>query len=158
MEGTRSLRDRLRELGALKPAEPPIETPLPEPEHLPYVPPESAPEPGVEEYLPGFWQDTPYGRIFVVEQRYELDHLHGAIPLGRTLDAPGHLVARLGHNELLREVVAERILYLDTETTGLSGGTGTYAFLVGIGHFVDGGFRLRQYFQTDFGQEPALLR
>ncbi|MHB8574616.1 MAG: ribonuclease H-like domain-containing protein [Dehalococcoidia bacterium] len=159
MNEPRSLRERLRGLGALKQLEPSsVGAALAEPERSPYLPPEPPPEPGVEAYLPGFWQDTPDGRIFVVEQRFELDHLHGAIPLGRTLDVPGHVVARIGRDEKLRDIAADRLLYLDTETTGLSGGTGTYAFLVGIGHFIDGGFRLRQYFQTDFGQEPALLR
>ena len=36
-------------------------------------------------------------------------------------------------------------LFLDLETTGLAGGAGTYAFLVGLGWFESGGFRIRQY-------------
>ncbi len=154
-EPGRSLRDRLRGLGALPARD---AAPLAEPERTPFVPPDPEPEPGVESYLPGFWQDTPDGRIFIVEQRFDLDHLHGAITLGRTLSARGDLIARIGRHEGLTSIAPERVLYLDTETTGLAGGTGTYAFLVGIGHFVDGGFRLRQYFQTDYGQERALLR
>ncbi|HEY8837869.1 MAG TPA: ribonuclease H-like domain-containing protein, partial [Dehalococcoidia bacterium] len=154
-EPGRSLRDRLRGLGALPARD---AAPLAEPERTPFVPADPEPEPGVESYLPGFWQDTPDGRIFIVEQRFDLDHLHGAIPLGRTLSARGDLIARIGRHEGLTSIAPERVLYLDTETTGLAGGTGTYAFLVGIGHFVDGGFRLRQYFQTDYGQERALLR
>jgi hypothetical protein len=48
--------------------------------------------------------------------------------------------------------------FLDTETTGLAGGTGTAAFLVGLG-FVDGDrFRVRQYFMRDYPEEAALLR
>ena len=152
-EPARTLREKLRGLGALPAA--PVR---PEPERVPYQPPPPAPEPGIEDYLPGFWHDTPDGRSFVVERRYELDYLHGAVPLGRTLSAPGTVIARLGRNEALAGVAPERVLYIDTETTGLSSGAGTYAFLVGIGHFVDGGFRLRQYFQTDFGQERTILR
>ncbi len=154
-ETGRSLRERLRELGALSLKDAP---PQPEPERTPYVEPPPLPEPDVEAYLPGFWQDTPEGRIFVVEKRFELDHMHGAIPLGRTLTVSGEMIARIGRHDGLATIAPERVLYLDTETTGLSGGTGTYAWLVGIGHFIDGGFRLRQYFQTDFGQERALLR
>jgi len=154
VEQGRSLRDRLRELGAL----PPSAVHLEEPERTPFVPQPPEPEPGIEAYMPGFWQDTPSGRIFIVERRFELDHLHGAIPLRRILQAQGEVIARIGRNERLANIPAERVLYLDTETTGLAGGTGTYAFLVGIGHFIDGGFRLRQYFQTDYGQEGALLR
>ena len=52
---------------------------------------------------------------------------------------------------------AARLLYLDTETTGLAGGTGTYAFLVGAGYFDGDAFEVRQYFMRDLDQEPALI-
>ena len=49
-------------------------------------------------------------------------------------------------------------VFLDTETTGLAGGAGTAAFLVGVG-WVDGErFRVRQYFMRDYHEEAALLR
>ena len=48
-------------------------------------------------------------------------------------------------------------LFLDTETTGLSGGTGTYAFLVGIAWWEADGFMVEQYFMRDHGEEPSLL-
>jgi uncharacterized protein YprB with RNaseH-like and TPR domain len=48
--------------------------------------------------------------------------------------------------------------FLDTETSGLAGGTGTYAFLIGIGELGAAGFRVRQYFMRDFSEEPAQLR
>jgi uncharacterized protein YprB with RNaseH-like and TPR domain len=115
-------------------------------------------EAGIELFLPGFWQDTPVGRVFVVEQRFDLDHQHGAYRLDQTLSVPGETLARIGRQEALREVEHPRLLYLDTETTGLSGGAGTVAFLVGIGHFLDGGFRLRQYFLDSLEHEEALLR
>lgn len=51
----------------------------------------------------------------------------------------------------------QRPLFLDTETTGLSGGTGTVAFLVGLAWRDDGGLRLIQYFLGDFNREDALL-
>ncbi len=47
--------------------------------------------------------------------------------------------------------------YLDTETTGLSGGTGTYAFLIGVGRFDGDEFRLAQFFMRDPAEEPAQL-
>src|ERR1039457_6124459 len=47
--------------------------------------------------------------------------------------------------------------FLDTETTGLAGGTGTYAFLVGVGAIDAAGFRLRQFFMRDYGEEASLL-
>jgi hypothetical protein len=54
-------------------------------------------------------------------------------------------------------VGAEDLVFLDTETTGLSGGTGTYAFMVGLGRFHPEGFRVAQLFMRDPGEEPSLL-
>jgi uncharacterized protein YprB with RNaseH-like and TPR domain len=51
----------------------------------------------------------------------------------------------------------QRPLFLDTETTGLSGGTGTVAFLVGLAWRDGEGLTLVQYFLCDFNQESALL-
>jgi uncharacterized protein YprB with RNaseH-like and TPR domain len=48
-------------------------------------------------------------------------------------------------------------LFLDTETTGLAGGTGTYAFLVGLGWWEEAGFVVEQYFMRDHGEESSLL-
>jgi uncharacterized protein YprB with RNaseH-like and TPR domain len=51
-----------------------------------------------------------------------------------------------------------RMLFLDTETTGLSGGAGTVAFLIGLGWFLqDGGFMLEQYFMQDYDREADML-
>ena len=50
-----------------------------------------------------------------------------------------------------------RMLFVDLETTGLAGGAGTYAFLVGCAWYQDGGLRVRQFFLSDFGAERVLL-
>ena len=51
----------------------------------------------------------------------------------------------------------EKWLFLDTETTGLAGGTGTYAFLVGLGWWDAGGLQVEQFFMRDFVEEHSLL-
>src|SRR5437016_2189061 len=51
----------------------------------------------------------------------------------------------------------QRPLFLDTETTGLSGGTGTVAFLIGLAWREADGLTLAQYFLRDFNEENALL-
>jgi uncharacterized protein len=51
----------------------------------------------------------------------------------------------------------EKWLFLDTETTGLSGGTGTYAFLVGLAWWDAGGLQVEQMFLRDFSEEHSLL-
>ncbi len=48
-------------------------------------------------------------------------------------------------------------LFLDTETTGLAGGTGTYPFLVGIAWWDAGGLQIEQFFMRDFSEEHSLL-
>jgi uncharacterized protein len=50
-----------------------------------------------------------------------------------------------------------RWLFLDTETTGLAGGTGTYAFLVGLAWWDSGGLQVEQLFMRDHGEEHSLL-
>src|SRR5690242_10287311 len=51
----------------------------------------------------------------------------------------------------------EKWLFLDTETTGLAGGTGTYAFLVGLAWWDAGGLQVDQFFMRDFTEEYSLL-
>ena len=51
-----------------------------------------------------------------------------------------------------------RLLHFDTETTGLAGGTGTRAFMIGAADWVDGRFRLRQLTITSMAAEVAMLR
>jgi len=48
-------------------------------------------------------------------------------------------------------------LFLDTETTGISGGTGTYAFMVGIAWWDAGGLQVEQFFMRDLDEEHSLL-
>src|SRR5260370_3740945 len=51
----------------------------------------------------------------------------------------------------------EKWLFLDTETTGLSGGTGTYAFLVGLAWWDAGGVQVEQLVLRDFAEEHSIL-
>jgi uncharacterized protein len=55
------------------------------------------------------------------------------------------------------EADSTRWLFLDTETTGLAGGTGTYAFMVGLAWWDQAGLRTEQLFMRDHGEEPSLL-
>ena len=66
-------------------------------------------------------------------------------------------LALMCHAALPEPFDPKRILYLDTETTGL-GGSGTVAFLVGMGYLTDSGFEVHQFLMRDYPEEPALLR
>jgi hypothetical protein len=50
-----------------------------------------------------------------------------------------------------------RMLFIDLETTGIAGGAGTYAFLIGCAWYQDGGLRIRQFFLSSFSAEQMLL-
>lgn len=91
--------------------------------------------------------------------RYELepDHCHGRVPLSRGLRVDGGAVAELALDPSLAPVDLSRMLYLDTETTGLSLGGGTVPFLVGLAFAVDGALVVEQLFLDDLGGEEALL-
>ena len=51
----------------------------------------------------------------------------------------------------------EQWLFLDTETTGLAGGTGTYPFLVGLAWWEGGGLEVEQLFMREYSEERSLL-
>jgi uncharacterized protein len=89
----------------------------------------------------------------------ELDEQPGLQPSGDDPGDYGQLVLSLIQLLLGSQIECEssRIAFLDTETTGLSGGTGTYAFLVGIGSWRPSGFFVEQFFMRDFDEEGAML-
>ena len=63
----------------------------------------------------------------------------------------------MSEKEMPEDFDPRRILYLDTETTGL-GGSGTVAFLVGMGYLTDDGFEVHQFLMRDYPEEPYLLK
>ena len=67
---------------------------------------------------------------------------------------PAHLLSR---DERFKDLDLQKTLFLDTETTGLTGGTGTFVFMVGLGFFCEGGFLVRQLFMRDYSEERACL-
>ena len=62
---------------------------------------------------------------------------------------------KIGHYKGVED--PEKWLFLDTETTGLAGGTGTYAFLIGLAWWESGGLRVEQLFLRDFSEEHSIL-
>lgn len=57
----------------------------------------------------------------------------------------------------MQDLRREEILFLDTETTGLSGGAGTVAFLVGVGFFENDQLIVEQYLMRDYDEEIHVL-
>ena len=92
--------------------------------------------------------------LLLVERRYALPHTHGCVPIGFAREPDIPVPIRRGDT---RQFAPARLLMLDTETTGLAGGTGTMAFLVGIARFEPAALTVRQYVVTGFSAEPAML-
>jgi len=98
---------------------------------------------------------THFGETYVVETHYHRITTHNSSI--SNLTAPLDGLAKWAQDARLLSLEPEKIAFIDTETTGLSGGTGTYAFLIGAGKFEASGFRLAQFFLRDPGEEPAQL-
>jgi hypothetical protein len=138
------IADKLKALGvktgaqALKPAE------------RPATPPST-----LKTTLGGGPRQTPLGETYVVEARYPFGQSHGRARLD--LQAPRSVLAEWAREPRLTELSPTDFAFLDTETTGLSGGVGTYAFLVGVARFETDGLHLAQFFMRDPSQESGLL-
>ena len=109
-----------------------------------------------EEYLSGNEVETPFGRHFETEKLYERQRRHGSIGICDLDQLPPHLLEPIS-NGAITQAPPHTWAFLDTETTGLAGGSGTYAFLVGVGRIATDGFRVRQFFMRDYGEEASLL-
>ncbi len=107
--------------------------------------------------LPGAEVLTRLGTYHLIENHYPLDFAHGPRRLAEAFECDPRTAALLTNDETLAEADLRGLVFLDTETTGLSGGTGTLAFLVGLGMYEGEQFVLRQYFLRDPGEEEALL-
>lgn len=132
----------------------------------------------VADSLGGRRLSTRFGECLVIDRRYEAERWHGDIRIGdcviddldalSLLDpalkrAPGSTLQHTGapcstpQHPAAPPSTPGRTVFIDLETTGLSGGAGTLAFLVGCGYFDLGAFQVRQFLLTSHAAERALL-
>jgi uncharacterized protein YprB with RNaseH-like and TPR domain len=111
----------------------------------------------VEELLGGEVVETRQGSCVVVDLVYPQGYHHGYIDVSTALTHGPETVAGIARDADLRALDLTNSAFLDVETTGLAGGAGTYAFLVGIGWFEGADFHVRQVFMRDYSEEPALI-
>lgn len=126
------------------------------------------------EALGGHWVEAGGDSYLVIDRCYAPGHRHGELAVSDAAPA-GDAWSRLdllatrpigpieGHEAtrtdgVAREAGAPRQLFVDLETTGLAGGAGTYAFLVGCAWFDGDAFRVRQFFLASFTAERVLLQ
>jgi uncharacterized protein len=110
----------------------------------------------VEAWLGGETIETAHGCHFETEKLYERHKRHGCADIGSLAELPQNLLAAISGGAA-PDVPPGEWAFLDTETTGLAGGSGTCAFLVGIGRITPEGFRVRQFFMRDYCEEASLL-
>jgi uncharacterized protein YprB with RNaseH-like and TPR domain len=138
-----SLSDKLKSLGVKVGAS---DLPKPKPRKSPH---------SIEQVLAGHTWQSHQGETFVVEEMYPADFQQGQ--MGIQLTAPRHVIAEWAGDERVNNYPASSFAFIDTETTGLSGGAGTYAFLIGVGRFDGENFHLAQFFMRDPVEEGAQL-
>ena len=124
-------------------------------------------------FLPGAPVETPYGAAWVREMRYPLPEYP---ELADWLRVAPDTLAALDRSDLLLDLVPDGAVFIDTETTGLGLGAGTYTFLIGVGWYekaavedpealdlalpseaAASSFVVRQYFMRHPGEERAQL-
>jgi uncharacterized protein YprB with RNaseH-like and TPR domain len=110
---------------------------------------------GIEHYVEGRAEQNQSGEYFVARQSLPFGRPYGKLRVGDVS------VTDLRSLDLFLEDNAlpdpADLVYLDTETTGLAGGTGTCAFLIGIGVIEGCDFVVRQFFLRDYPEEKAIL-
>lgn len=107
------------------------------------------------EFLGGSFKQSDHGSVFVIESIFSNEYMHGEKCLISELELSG--IAKYVKNESIEDFNLDNFIFLDTETTGLSYGTGTFAFLIGLGRYANNTFRLTQLFMQNPSSESAQL-
>ncbi len=109
-----------------------------------------------EKLLDGEVRENDHGTYFLSERLYPSHGRHGSMEISHLAELPPDYLLGISRDEI-PATEPGRWAFLDTETTGLAGGTGTCAFLVGIGTIDEDGFRVRLFFMRDYDEEAAML-
>ena len=91
------------------------------------------------------------------ETTYYLDARYGSVTIGAGLDISGHILACLSRESEFEELDLSTALFFDLETTGLSGGTGTVPFNIGLGYYKSDKFVVAQYFLGELASESRMI-
>jgi uncharacterized protein YprB with RNaseH-like and TPR domain len=105
---------------------------------------------------PGAVETTPLGSHYTIRVAHPHDYFHGKVRLSRLSPADLETFVALMHGTS-HVPSRDRIVFLDTETTGVQSGAGICPFLVGLGYFEGDEFHTLQYFIRDFDEEPSML-
>jgi len=123
---------------------------------VPVLPPPNNARTFIEEWAEGSVVSNEFGEHFQSERLYSGLKQHGSADIGALSELPANFLDALSENSIA-DSAPQRWAFLDTETTGLAGGSGTYAFLIGVGRITPEGFRVRQFFMREYAEEKSLL-
>lgn len=98
-----------------------------------------------------------HGGCIVIDRVWEADDWHGRRRVGSLVPNGAAPIGLFDPRTGRVPGWAERVVFFDLETTGLSGGAGTLAFLAGCGWFEGEAFRVRQFFLGSPAAEQAML-
>jgi hypothetical protein len=107
----------------------------------------------VEQVIAGEWIDQAGGRVFVLEKVFPLGHMHGNIAIRPPQDF-NFLSQFMGIDAALEY---KDLLFVDTETSSLSTGAGSFVFLIGMAYFVEEGLKIVQIFLEHPNDELPFL-
>ena len=110
----------------------------------------------IEEWADGRVVENQFGLHYQVERVFAGHKPHGSADVGALSEMSESLLDVLSDNQI-NGIAPQRWAFLDTETTGLAGGSGTYAFLIGVGRITARGFEVRQFFMREFAEERSQL-
>jgi len=92
---------------------------------------------------------------------YKNEYKHGLYQIDQLKEQlDTEILFKIANNKStkLNDEIIGNLLFIDTETTGLMGGTGTVSFLIGAGYFTAGDFVIEQYLMRDYDEEAAMLQ
>lgn len=123
----------------------------------------SSPRPdySAESWIEHVFREEPHeiGAVYRARRPSPLGHRVGLASIASARQAEAALLALMALDPALAGCDLSRALYVDTETTGLSGGTGTVPFLVGLGFFDADHTELivEQILLRNFAEEAAMI-
>ncbi len=111
----------------------------------------------LEHIIAGEEARTSYGNFFLSQSSLNANDSHGHWRICDLASPSMEAAAFLADRQTFKDLSIAGGLFLDTETTGLAGGTGTFPFLIGLGWFEANSFITCQLFARDFSEERAML-
>jgi len=104
------------------------------------------------------FEPAPREPLQFFENPFSLTIKYGKIPLSLGLEIKGNILSYLSKEPAFENLDLSTALFIDLETTGLSGGTGVVPFLVGMGYYKDDKFWVAQSFVGDLAEEERMIQ